>query len=138
MRIKIYVLCLVSASYTFIHYCVIKPKYRADMFFMNEIFRYLIMFAICYYYCDKSSGLLKSKRQLLKTLKIMGIISVTAISCVGVSIIVGIKLGKIDQYALCSEIEFQSFRYYSIATCFFFFYIYVQIRKSILAHPRET
>ena len=107
MRIKIYGLCLVSAMYTCIHYCVIKPKYRAYMFFMNEIFRYLIMFAICYYYCDKSSGLLKSKRQLLKTLKIMGIISVTAISCVGVSIIVRIKTTKDTEdienlWALCT------------------------------------
>jgi hypothetical protein len=62
MRIKIFLLCLFSAFYTGIHYCIIKPSYRGKMFFMNEIFRYLIMFAICFYYCDKSSGLLKSKR----------------------------------------------------------------------------
>ena len=103
---------------------------------MNEIFRYLIMFAICYYYCDRSSGLLKSRRQLLKILKIMGIISVTLISTFG--IIVGIKVGTSSNYPLCKAWEFQSFRYYSILTCIFFLYIYVQIRKSILAHPRET
>lgn len=68
----------------------------------------------------------------------MGMISVTAISTVGISIIIGIKTGAVNQYQLCVEWEFQSFRYYSIATCFFFLYIYTQIRKSILAHPRET
>lgn len=68
----------------------------------------------------------------------MGGISVTAISIVGLYIIVAISKGDIVPYVLCIYPEYQSFRYYSIITCFFFLYIYFQIRKSILAHPRET
>lgn len=68
----------------------------------------------------------------------MGGISVTAISIVGLYIIVAISKGDIVAYVLCIYPEYQSFRYYSIITCFFFLYIYFQIRKSILAHPRET
>ena len=87
MRIKIYYLCSISSLYTIFHYAILAPDYRAYIFFMNEIFRFSIMYAICYYYCDKSSGLLKFKKQMLKTLKIWGILSISLITVDGLVII---------------------------------------------------
>jgi hypothetical protein len=54
------------------------------------------MFAISYYYCEKSSGLLRRKKQLIKFLKAWGVISVIMILGMGIIIIVRTQLDKTD------------------------------------------
>ena len=129
---------MTSAINTFIHYGLINPFYRAKMFFLHEFFRFVIMFGVCHYFCSKASGLLKNKRKIIKWLNIWGIVSVFLIICMGLQTIMKIDLGMIDFGALCTTLEFESYRYYTIVTCIFFSLSFFQIKTSILEEPRET
>ena len=138
MRLQILLLCLISAINTFIHYGLISPLNRAKMFFLHEFFRFVIMFGVCHYFCSKASGLLKNKRKIIKYLNIWGVTSVILIICMGLQTIMKIDLGMINFGALCTTLEFESYRYYTIVTCVFFSVSFFQIKNSILEEPRET
>ena len=56
----------------------------------------------------------------------------------GLQTIVKIDLEKIDFEALCTTLEFESYRYYSIVTRIFFTWSFIQIKSSILQEPRLT
>ena len=85
-RIIIFILCIASAIYNFIHYGCTPSAYKGHTFFVLELFRFLIMFCICYYHSYKASGLLKDKKLVIKYLKIWGAISTTGIIVMGIII----------------------------------------------------
>jgi hypothetical protein len=137
-RLVILIVCLISSVYTFIHYGMMSALSRSKTFFVNEFFRFIILFTVCYYYCDKASGLLKNKKKIIIALKMWGIISVFLILLIGIFSIVKIQNGKIDYKLLCIYLEFESYRYYSIVTCLFFSLAIRSIRKNIIKEPRLT
>jgi hypothetical protein len=53
---------LLATINTFIHYALLYAEFKARMFFLIEIFRFVIFFLIVYYYCKRASGLLPNKK----------------------------------------------------------------------------
>ena len=70
-RLWILAVSCISSMYTFEHYAIDKPAFRSKTFFMIEMFRFVIFFMICYYYCDKAGSLLSNKGVIKLLLRIM-------------------------------------------------------------------
>jgi len=83
MRILIFAISFLSTLNIFIHYAIINPKTRSKSYFVIEIFRLSVFFLICYYYCNKASGLLPNKRIIRILLRILFIISLVTIMVIG-------------------------------------------------------
>lgn len=77
------VLSLIDGFYVVYHYGIQSPDMRAEKFFLLESFRYIIMTLICYYYSDKSAGLLRERKKIMKFLKFVLIAGLLTIIVLG-------------------------------------------------------
>mmetsp|Transcript_35657 Transcript_35657/g.54556 ORF Transcript_35657/g.54556 Transcript_35657/m.54556 type:complete len:228 (+) Transcript_35657:8-691(+) len=140
MRLWIFSLCLVSQAYTFVHYGLIYKIYRAKLFFLNELFRFLVLFYICYYYIDKASGLVSNRKFIMRLMRIWAVISVFFVFFNGYVIFLHIQENNADVQSrnLCTSIWFEMNRLFSLSITPIFWYIYWQIRSKIVSIQRET
>ena len=123
LRIKILFLCFASSLYNFFHYGILYPDAKASQFFIIIMFRFSITFMVCFYYCDKATGILKSRKQLMKFLRFYGIFSLLAILTMAVLIIIDLMEDKYSRQDLCKDFKFQSFRFYSFFTGVLFYIV---------------
>jgi len=137
-RLWIFGLCLVSEIYTFFHYGIVNAKLKGNLYFINEIFRFLIMFSICYYYINKASGLLENRKFIMRLMKIWAVISVIVLVVDGG--LISKQIVKDDKFSnrLCTSWLFELNRLFSLSICPIFWFIYIRIRKAVLSTPRET
>ena len=85
-RISILCICFYSSLYTFFHYNIIDFLDRPKFFFVIEFNRYLIMFCLCMYYCDKASHLLPKRHEILLFLQVWGTICTLGYIYIGAAI----------------------------------------------------
>ena len=82
-RMVIFILALVSAVNTFLHYAIFTADKRAQSYFSIVICQFLTLYLCCYYYVNKASGLLESKQFYQYLLKTFLLISLAAILIIG-------------------------------------------------------
>ena len=91
-RMIIYLISLISALNTFLHYGIFYAEFRSKTLFLIVILEFVTFFLICYYYTSKASGLLENKKLIIVVLKLIFVISLSIILILGA--IIYIKLGK--------------------------------------------
>ena len=57
-RLIILLICWLSALFTWFRYSFFNTEEKGFTFFFVEIFRFIIFYTVCYYYCSKASDLL--------------------------------------------------------------------------------
>lgn len=99
------------------------------------MFRYTIFFLVCFYYCERAKRQLTYREECISLLKII-YISVLVLSIIlAINIDVRINLfengdvGELDPLGLCSEIEFQIFRWLPLLMCAVFQYTFWDVRN---------
>ena len=75
LRVVVYGVCLLNATYIFVHYGIIPTDKRYYLFLLIEVFRFAILFLICYYYTSKASELINNHKIVIRYLKIFGVLS---------------------------------------------------------------
>ena len=70
---KRYIIMLISwfsTLFTWVRYSFFTQEQKGTTFFFVELFRFIIFFFVCYYFCDKASCLLPNKEQIKTALQI--------------------------------------------------------------------
>ena len=137
-RVRILFFCLASSLYTFFHYGILYPKDKGYQFFIIIMFRFTIIFMVCFYYCDKATGILRFRKQLMKFLKLFAAISILSILAMGILLTFDLAQGKYATNLHCKDPKFQTYRIYSFVTSIIFFVVNLRIKKYVLEHPGDT
>ena len=130
LRMVVILLSLMNSLYVFYHYGIQYVFSRAHTFFIIEIFRYINIALICYYYCDKASGLLNHRRGILLFLKTFLAIGLFLITSGGSFIMYTLSLADASK-DLCHNISFNLWRYLSLVMSFVFYSVTMLIKKKI-------
>ena len=85
-KMCIFILCIISSVYTFVHYSVMEPGLKAATFFIFNIFNFVIFFLLCFYYMSKANSLLENKKVFMYRLKAFFAIGISSIMIFGVVI----------------------------------------------------
>ena len=83
-RLWIFTLTLITSIYIFMHYGIINPSFRSKLYFLIELFVFINMFTICYYYIYKARGLFPNRKATTYIFWTFGI------ACIGINIFLGI------------------------------------------------
>lgn len=139
-RQRIFLICQVSTLFNLFHYGVYNHNLRPYSFFMIEVFRTLIMFSICYYYCTKAIGLLPHHKKFLLSLQIWGFVSIVMLISLGF-----ITISRIDKNSkenqgkqTCQFWSFKVNRAFPISINIIFFLIYWQLKKKIYENAESS
>ena len=126
-----------------IHYVDLSSVTKAETFFIIEIFRFSLFYMICYYYCAKASGLLTNQRLVIYLLRALFCVGIALINLFGIIFIVQVNEfeageGGMNPRNLCEEFYFQLYRYFPLVIQLVFYLAYLDIRKKIKSHSRES
>ena len=77
-RVLFFIFGIVNSLYVFIHYGVIPAINRGKVYFLIELFRFLALSLVCFYYTTKASGLIpkQSRKIILKVSRVVLLMSV--------------------------------------------------------------
>lgn len=122
-RMWIWIVGLIQAINVFLHYGVINPFLKSKTIVLIEILRNSIFFQVCYYYAQKSKKLLSYRRKCLQVITLFYVVALILNLLLAVDIEIKIIAytddSKATQYInpfdLCSTMEFQIFRWTSLA-----------------------
>ena len=123
--------CLLGLTFEFLHYGVFPSQTRSKRFIGIEIFRFLTYFLICYYYCDRASGVLPNRRKYKLFLQVLFPIVVTFIVVFGYILIRNINDGTIQASELCVSIYFELYRYFPLLSQLVFMIMVIKIQNKI-------
>ena len=122
----------------FYHYSIMWGAIRSKTFFLVEIFRFILFYAVCYYYVHKASGLLNNRRLLIYMLRSLFAIGIVMILSFGIIFLIDITRfvdsdGKegLNPANLCMEITFQLYRYFPYLIQFILLIAYLRIKKTV-------
>ena len=131
IKMIIFYLCAANQFNVWFHYNFMGKNLLGKTFFLFDISRFIIFFLIFYYYCQKAGKLLPNKKNIMLLLKVVFIVCLNVIICLGIGIWVYINDNKEAAKALCNNQLFESYRYSSLVMCFIFLGIFYYITKSV-------
>ena len=126
MRIWIYSLCIVGLVNSFMHYGLMNPYNKSKTFVFIEIFRSSVFFGMCFYYSERATKLIKKKRSIVTSLKVIYFAILGG--CIALGIFIAIRIDQysegntsaLDPYNLCTALEFEIFRWLPLGLCAIF------------------
>ena len=137
-RISILLLCLFSTANSALRYATFISIWKEKTFFLVEIFRFVIFFADCYYFCSKSSNLLPNREHVKWLLQVIfGFLFGLSILFAAYIFILRTRGSEQDYTGpdeiktshLCTTKIFLSFRWISAVFCVIFGTIFILIRN---------
>ena len=137
-RLRILLLCLVAESYLFVHYGVLYPQYRASLFILIELLRFLIHYLICYYYIEQSSGLIAHRKRYLRFSFALCLLMSSAIVYFGVRLNTRLALGELNKQSLCFDFSFHIARIQSVIAGLVLTMVYFKLKSEISRLPVLT
>lgn len=111
LKIGILIFASITEFYVLFHYGIMPPTNKGTLFVVIELNRFVVFYLLCFYYTDRSSGLLKKRRVSKNVLNFLMITGLCLIVWFGIDIGVRVHLYKngdkengIDPNTLCFNI----------------------------------
>jgi hypothetical protein len=126
-------LALYSSVYNFVFYALIDYFTRPKIQFIVEFNRYLMMYALCWFYLEKGSHLLKYKDEFLLFLHVQGVICTLLYVYISIFVFHGrAKIHKSKQAdTFCTHTIYELDRWLNCAVCIIFVILYFAIRSGL-------
>lgn len=145
LRVGILLVSLLASFNMFWHYAILWGPIRSKTFFLVEIFRFFLFFALSYYYVHKASGLLDNRRIIICVLRSMFLIGVVLIIVIGILFMIDIDAfidsnGKegLNPANLCMEVTFQIYRYFPYVIQLILLVSYFNIKKTVQQSQQQS